>query len=360
MLPATVYEDPQSPRDRRSLLGSLMRVSATSRLHQAEDQLTEVLAWLCDRDTALCRDVAELFLHPDDEEARRALFSAGTVGVRTQAIIPRPAERPVRPDLSIEGSNRAFQLLVEVKLDAEFSIYGPADAPEAQPEYYLRCWRQVDPTPEAQVRRLGTLTRDGEAGRMADPWRARDVLWSEVHALMSAQLSREMSPALAVVAEDFCGVLGELVLPFEADVEMLESWRMPLGEIGAAVARVLPEGRFDSLNVWPDTGYVGGYVRYVPSDGGERRRLWLLFALSGSAYCPLGWPSSLWIADTDRSLAATLVERFRAAGGARLTDRKGFKFLRAGMPVGAPNSESLSHAVAWATGLVLGQDAHET
>src|SRR4051794_2281614 len=118
----SVYSDPSKRHIRPSLIGGITSVAATSKMVQAEDQWTEVLAWLIDRSRRFAAGVLELFLH-GDEEALAAVQSAVVIGARTQVMLPSIGAGAIWPDLSVEGSDRAFQLLVEVKLGSEFHEY---------------------------------------------------------------------------------------------------------------------------------------------------------------------------------------------------------------------------------------------
>src|SRR3954465_2143481 len=102
-----LYQDPAQPRLRPSLVEDLLALPATTKHHPLENQSTAVLAWLADRSALFAPRLVACFLgHPVDKGI--------VIGARTQIPMEQPGGGAVFPDLSLDGSNRAFQLLVEV------------------------------------------------------------------------------------------------------------------------------------------------------------------------------------------------------------------------------------------------------
>ena len=189
----TIFQEPLPDRERASLIERLMRRGTPDR-DFVEDQLTEALAWLADHSLEFARGLALLFAS-GDPEAASAVASATDIGARTQIKLRDRLTRK-KPDLSLCGTGpRTFQILIEVKVDAPFSSgEGPDGIVESQPEGYLRAWRAL-PTPgEAEIRRVGTLTRRRGVAQARDfasvrsieaPERAADVSWQQVRTLLA-------------------------------------------------------------------------------------------------------------------------------------------------------------------------------
>lgn len=144
------YRDPSFPRTRPSLVRDLLGLTATTAHHALEDQATTVLAWLIDRSPVIARSVLRLFLGPVGDVE-------GTIGAETQVSLPKPGGGALRPDLSICVSDRAPQLLVEVKVASELAVYSEFDSLQ-QDAVYRHLWRSPSPA-DAEVRAVGTLTR---------------------------------------------------------------------------------------------------------------------------------------------------------------------------------------------------------
>ena len=122
-LTGSAYEDPAARPERSLLLGLMSQPTSLSQ-QPIENQLTEVVAFLLDRSDAFARGFVGLG-DARDGDLRDAVANAGQIGARTRISLPAPGPSglPQRttlfPDLSIDGSNLAFQVLVEAKVDAE-------------------------------------------------------------------------------------------------------------------------------------------------------------------------------------------------------------------------------------------------
>lgn len=148
-----VYDDPVR-RQRRSLLARLMLQPTTALRHPIENQMSEVLAFLIDRDEAFARGFLVLCAGGTDTQLEDAVAGAKSIGARTQISLPAasPAGLPQRttlfPDISIDGSDQAFQLLVEVKVDATLHTTVISGVVFEQPDAYVHAWRRLrEPEP---------------------------------------------------------------------------------------------------------------------------------------------------------------------------------------------------------------------
>jgi hypothetical protein len=179
-----LYQDPAKPRPRPSLVRDLLTIPAKVDNHQIENQATCVLAWLVDRSPVFARALLELF-------AGDALPIVEPVGARTWISVPKPGGGAVFPDLSIEGADASFQLLVEVKVGSDFHAFELPDGDSAlQPAFYRHAWTQAPSGPKAGCNAVGTLTRQGGD----TPFRphvlcAHDVTWSQVRDALDVLLS---------------------------------------------------------------------------------------------------------------------------------------------------------------------------
>lgn len=150
----------------RDLLG----LTATTAHHALEDQATTVLAWLIDRSPLIARSVLRLFLDSVGDVGR-------IVGAETQVSLPKPGGGALRPDLSICVSDRALQLLVEVKAASDFSVH-PEFGGRRQDEVYRHLWCSPSQA-DAKLRAVGTLTRWPRSAQSVNVGElvARDVSW---------------------------------------------------------------------------------------------------------------------------------------------------------------------------------------
>lgn len=207
-----VYTAPSNHR--LSLIGELTKLPSRPAQVPAEDQLTAMAAWLADHSAPFARALCELFLGEDDREARDALAGATVFCAQTQVRLPSIGAGFLWADLSLAAQDRAFQLLVEVKLGSDFHEYTIPELGRtiAQPEAYLHAWRSCDDSHEARVRRLGTITLDGKAPSGDDPWRASDVTWADIHDLFG-RLADNLAPDVRLVAQDLRNHLAGRVLP---------------------------------------------------------------------------------------------------------------------------------------------------
>ena len=142
-----VYVDPAGTHYRPpNLIQGLMKYPSTISLAPQENQFTEALAWLIDRSDLFARRFAELFLPAD------VVAQARVIGTLTQVGLPKASgSGMVWPDLSVVGSERVFELFVEVKVDASLNEYTDIDGHEVilQPAYYIQAWKLLPPAAQA-------------------------------------------------------------------------------------------------------------------------------------------------------------------------------------------------------------------
>jgi hypothetical protein len=237
----SIYHDPSDPVGRPDLIGDLLMLPATDRVHQLENQASTVLGWLIDRDTEIARRVVALFIPALDTGGR-------SFGVRTQVALPKPHGGAIRPDLSVCVDGVKAQLLIEVKVAAAEHHHAEFDD-ALQTDAYRQAWRQL---PHGSgVRAVGTLTRIGGQHDAADldDLIARDVTWREVRDVLRDLVASDAIGAdTRLVAESFIGTIDlriSPVTPDDKDVSDLFATYEPVlrAVMAAAVARLGPASK---------------------------------------------------------------------------------------------------------------------
>src|SRR4051812_27029734 len=192
-----------------------MRQPTTVNVQPLENQLTESLAWLINRSDRFARRVVDVFARADPELAT-ALEGVGKIGARTQLPLPRPGGGTLFPDLSIDGEGGSFQLLVEVKVTSGFHDYDGL----LQPAMYAHAWRELGEPGPVRLRRVGTLAK--ETPPWSDDWKAEDVTWKQIRAVLEAELESEVRTVATDVASAIDGRV--LALDLAPSYERLEPW----------------------------------------------------------------------------------------------------------------------------------------
>ena len=311
-IPARVYEDPVS-RPPRSLLWGLMLQPASALQHPLENQLSEVLAFLIDRGANFAGGFLRLCDGDQDGGLRVAVQRAGSIGARTRISLPAPAPEglPKRatlfPDISIEGSDRTFQIFVEVKVDGEPHLTTTAGSELLQPDAYAAAWRQIHDVEAAKVRRVCTLTRavtdvlDPSDGR-ADAWRRAAVTWMQVGELIDRLLKEDAEPQLSLILGELRSIIDNVVYHVDIDPEEWElvqrTGRTVLDAIVEELTSTHPDVQPSSA-VTARADYVGRYVT-VPVDG-RSLRLWLYAVPEGGRYNLVNQHASIIIAIADQT-----------------------------------------------------------
>ena len=307
-----------------------MDLPATLTQTPEENQLSEALAWLLDRSRMFAHRFAELFFEPESEVVQ-LLQDVDVFGAQARiSLPPLPGTGVLFPDLSLCGSSRSFQLLVEVKVDAGYHTHPHPQTPGTpllQPDAYIEAWKQLSDTAgEARIRAVGTLTRgDDRSSERDDPMRARDVTWEELRSLLSELVDTEvLEPSVALIAGDLTEaidsrVLGRTRLPPQEELDTFLAWAQQL--IPALSAKIA-EWAVPRKHVSSATEFVGTYVDLVAPDG-IAVELWIFANPTGGRYNLPGLPDSLGV-----RLAAK-----NAGGGlGQLTPGRiaagGFRFVR--------------------------------
>lgn len=335
MTQVPVYRDPTDKHERLSLIGELTKLPSRPAHVPAEDQLSAAVAWIADRSTDFAQAFCGLFVDVDDREAGEALAAASTLGAGVQLRLPSVGAGFLWADLAIAAPDRTFQLMVEVKLGSEFHQYTiPAlGRTVPQPEAYLHAWRLCEPATEARVRRLGTLTLDGKAPASDDPWRARDVTWADVRALLDRVLS-DLSADVRLVAEDLRDHLAARVLPPVVSPEFL-AWgaKLARGVCERLRSQVVDGKVSGSFAANERFHYAGGYLQLTsPED--TREKLWFVVTPAGGDYNVPGAPASIQMTSVyEDPLSANAKARLIEAGFAESKDKQGYRLLRAALPV---------------------------
>lgn len=325
----SIYLDPAGPYPHPTLLPALMKVPAKEGQHQHENQATEVLAWLVDNSDVVARTVCTLFL--DDLPH---VDAAHTIGARTQITLPRTVGSPVYPDLSIEGSNASFQLLVEVKIAADLSETLDQQTGKAiqQDDLYRSLWANQGDEHQAAARAVGTLTRAGGSSVVdTRAMRARDVAWSAVRDALS-ECSATVEPEVHSVLISFVEAIDVHIAVKRLDVAQVSLWLGAHEHLVADTAVALSElvdGRADGTTRL-STDYASRYVRFIDTTGQEMRVRVFITPSGGRLNLP-GHPDTLAVylgRDSDATIEKALLPRLRAAGFIAQKDVWGFSLCR--------------------------------
>jgi len=235
---ARVYEDPSGQASKSLLLGLMGQATSPSQ-QPVENQLSEVLAFLIDRSASFARGFLRLCDAGRDGDLRDAVAAATVIGARTRISLPAPGpdglpQRTILfPDISIDGGDLAFQVLVEVKVDADLHRTTIAGRTLAQPDAYAHAWRFVDEPTSPKIRRVCTLTRTPIASDQ-DPWRRASLTWREVGSLLDAEIQSRHTPDLTVISSDLRNLINTIVYPPVVDPDDF----VYVSSIGAIVSRI--------------------------------------------------------------------------------------------------------------------------
>lgn len=287
-----------------------MSGAASSRAMRLEDQLTEALAWLLDHDSAFALRFTRRFA-AGDERALGELDKVDHLCVATQirldALEPTIGDKgpDLRPDLSLTAPDRRFQLLLEVKLGADFrweEYRTPLAAACDQVTADVTWWdarAQAEPDREAEVRLVGTLTVCGRVPPHGEG-RAADLRWKDVAELLAGTVER-----VAVVADDLCVFIDKrLYVQVYAPPPFLEA--------GATLASRVTDHLASRVNhrssrKGSGEGHAGVHLHFT-TPWGDSETLWIVVTARGSLWAP--WDSdgsALWLyfPDNDREKPAT-------------------------------------------------------
>jgi hypothetical protein len=318
-----------------NLIGGLIAAPTTETVSPLERQVTIVLAWLAHHSRTFAVALVERFFAGDDE-ALAALSADTVIGARAWGTLRKleGLTGDIYPDLTIAGSGRSFELIIEVKIDAELHWWELSDGTRLyQPDAYIRSWRKnYDPALEARVRRLGTLTRNGPMVDLGpDPYRAADVRWQDLRELLGQILEEgRIENETVAVALDAAAAIDERILSVTrspAIDDPVIAWGYTLlDKLAPAVAESLPGGSLrQGAAVRAD--YSGAYVYFDTAHGTQR--LWLYATPAEGKYNVAGCGDSLFISETaDYRWPASMQELMASAGVPELKDKATFKSYR--------------------------------
>jgi len=334
-------------------VSDLLGLKATTAHQALEDQSTTVLAWLIDRSPAIARAVIELFLG-DVGDLDYA------IGAETQVSLPKPGGGALRPDLSICASEHALQLLVEVKVAAEFS-FSPEFGGLQQDDVYRYLWR-LQTAGGAKIRAVGTLTRNPRIRHRVDTGEliARDVSWRELHATLAHVLSTDgVEPDVRLVGYSFVEAIDERIAPKPPTAGELAAFHKRFNALlidtSTHVATTLGGG---TPKLTTGAGYVGRRIVLIDS-GGRTLFLRLHLAAKGSRLAIPGTPDALVVGperDANGTLEPEAWPGVEQAGFSPLKDNDGYMWRRRVWPIDDDSSsgelaEEIARAIR-STGLV--------
>jgi hypothetical protein len=347
-----------------------MKNPASERQTPLERQLTVVVAWLAHHSELFARAILLRFFDGDAKALATMSGDGLRIGARTWGTLrPVPGlTGPLFPDITITGSARAFELIVEMKIDAGVHTSGQLSGRMLyQPDAYAHSWiKNYDPSREAGVRRVGTLTREGVDVELLPEfaaWRAAPVRWREVREDLNGLLERgEVEVEVRTVAQEVLEAIDDFVLAtavpgIEAKLEHLPpelTWGYRLlALLGPSLAEVLPGGALkQGLSLGAKHVYIGCNVYFTTAEG--ERCLWLQVSPAGGGYAIPDTPVSLWAAEqADHGRWPGAIRQQAVGAGFREeTDNAGYRALRRAFPM--ETLISLGDETAQA-GWVLGQ-----
>lgn len=333
-----LYRDPkQSGSLDRGLIHGLMRAPTTTRIRPEENQFSEALTWALRRVPGLAHQFALLFV-AGDTAAEQAIEAAREIGIDTRISAKGASGEMLYPDLSLCGVDRAFQLLVEVKVGSDFHTYPLPDGGTAsQPVIYALALAADPSGAGAAVRRVGTLSRDPEeAPTDTHPLRARDVGWAEVRDLLSAAPRVD---GIHQVVDELVTAIGTRVLPAPppaAHVGRLLEWAQGplLPDVMRFVAAAVAGRTTGATTTGARYAYRGGYVHCLAPDG-TALRLWVYISPEGVGYSVPGEPDAVYLeVDPEGEVRANAtLQGLFAAGFRRERDLAGYDAWRVWVPV---------------------------
>ena len=299
-----------------------------------------MLAWLLDRSALLAREFIRRYF-ADDSAALASVEEPGiTIGARTWGTLqPVDGTGHLYPDLIVAGSDRSFELIVEIKVDAELHWWDlPNGTRLYQPDAYALSWeRNYDPALEARIRRVGTLTRtDVTEVASASALRTTDVRWDDVRELLSdAQKAGTIEPHVNAVAADAIAAIDDRILHRKEHVsadDPVIAWGYTfLGDFAPAIAARLSGGELKQVAAIR-TDFASAYV-YFDTEYGEKR-LWLYATPAEGKYSCPGFGDALWISeDIDLRWPEPLRKRVSSAGINDLRDHEGFRGYRLALDI---------------------------
>jgi hypothetical protein len=232
----------------------------------------------------------------------------------------------------VEGSGRAFQLLLEVKVDSDFHEVVLDGEPLLQPDAYAVAWRKSLESGPAEVRRVATLTKKGPGLDEADPWRRAELTWSAVSTMLHESLrDKHFDAGMTRIAEEFRDAVRVLILrPGPDAADILNAHRIGEPLIAQLSAKLLSEitGARGRQQTQLRADHVSRYVQLPGRDYGPVT-LWLLATPSGGRYALPGDPAGsvciqIYGPERGQVLAASPALRAEEAGFSGVRDNDGW------------------------------------
>lgn len=331
----TLYQDPKMPgRLRPSLVAELLGQPAWDQHHQLENQATIVLAWMIDRSAAIGRRLLDLWL--DDVD----IAEDAVIGARSQIEFPSK----LRPDISVDVSDRAIQLLIEVKVGAQFAEHDGL----VQDDAYRAEWSGMRQG-EADVRAVGTLTRDASGlpdevdfGRL----RGRDVTWGELRMALEELIDDgSVDAGLADLVGSYCEAIDLHIDVASVDEAALPEFRARAAPLVEAVAAKLGEYLGTAPSIAHGAQFAGAKLSYQALDG-RTVVLRVVAGVPGGVMTPIGAEPTLLVGvGRDHSILLKGDDRARALNaGLQLLKTPQFRFT--GLRTPFQRAEADPHAVA--------------
>jgi hypothetical protein len=332
-----------------------MKNPSTEKQTPLERQLTVVVAWLAHHSDQFARALLRRFFD-GDTEALGAMSDELRLGARTWGMLRavNGITGPLYPDITISASNRAFELIIEMKVDADVHLSCELEGRLLyQPDAYVYSWiHNYDASLEAIVRRVGMLTREGVARERAGPelwpeladYRAAAVTWSDLRDDLRGLLDRgEIEADVRTVGHEVVEAIDNFVLATAVPgiVDKLKflppelAWGYRVLELlGPSLAEALPGGTLkQSFSLGAKHVYIGCNVYFTGSEG--ERCVWLQVSPADGGYSVAGRPVSMWaLEQTDHGPWSPEIRRRAIASGFRdETDIPGYKAFRRGFPM---------------------------
>lgn len=219
----TLYQDPDKPRRRPSLVEDLVKLPTKPTGQPLENQATAVLAWLIDHSPSFARGFVSLIAPEVD-------LPNGRIGARTWVSLRMPDGGTLFPDLSIDGPHGTFQFLIEVKVASDLATYVDARGIERmQDAQYRWGWNALESPPQ-RLRMVTTLTRGREREDRSDEHRSavavgygERLTWTQVAHLLH-RLEPDLESYVALVAFSFSQLILKRIAITQLSTAQMKEW----------------------------------------------------------------------------------------------------------------------------------------
>jgi hypothetical protein len=330
-----VYSDPAG-RPPPSLLAGLMSQRATQAQHPIENQFSEALGFLIARWPNFAANFAVRCSQENDRQLQASVAAVDVIGARTRLSLPVLHFDGVKrgfvfPDLSIEGSHRTFQILLEVKVDADLHHAVVDGRKLLQPDAYAAAWRRlIDPSP-ARTRRVCILTRDPLELHGADPM-CGAMTWADVAELLERQQEQGVPPELALIASDLRQTIVARIVPAVIDPGEFAYVTEVAGPLLDGIVATLQSGYPGMRGASPllvAKDFVRRYIRLEVQ--GQDLQLLARLSPTGGRYNVPGQTATImlqFMTDTDETLPPELEPISASCGMQAIRDCAGYTGLK--------------------------------